>query len=100
MSTQATETSTPPESGMGSKEQEIYQQRLEKGRRWKESGFDPYGNAHRPEHRIEQVHAKHADDDDAKLQERGPHRYAVAGRKIGRAACRGRVPSGEGARHG
>ncbi|HLT30815.1 MAG TPA: lysine--tRNA ligase [Myxococcaceae bacterium] len=82
MSTQATETSTPPESGMGSKEQEIYQQRLEKGRRWKESGFDPYGNAHRPEHRIEQVHAKHADDDDAKLQERGPHRYAVAGRMV------------------
>jgi lysyl-tRNA synthetase class 2 len=35
---------------LGSKEQEIYQSRLDKAAKWKESGFNPYGNGYVPKH--------------------------------------------------
>jgi len=82
MSTQSPSKQPAPDSGMGSKEQEIYAQRLEKGRKWREAGFNPYGSGYRPQHRIRDVLERHAGDEDADLQEKGPFRYDVAGRLV------------------
>ncbi|WP_342374729.1 lysine--tRNA ligase [Myxococcus stipitatus] len=66
---------------LGSKEQEIYDQRLEKAAKWREAGFNPYGNGHRPQHLAADILAKHADDT-AESLEQTPVTYDVAGRLV------------------
>ncbi|NTX16711.1 lysine--tRNA ligase [Myxococcus sp. CA051A] len=66
---------------LGSKEQEIYDQRLEKAAKWREAGFNPYGNGHRPQHLAADILAKHADDTPEAL-EQTPVSYDVAGRLV------------------
>ena len=43
---------TPDASELSSKEQEIYDHRLDKARKWKELGANPYGNGFRPTHAL------------------------------------------------
>jgi len=66
---------------LGSKEQEIYDQRLEKAAKWREAGFNPYGNGHRPQHLAADILAKHADATPEAL-EQTPATYEVAGRLV------------------
>ncbi len=63
----------------GVKEQEIYAQRLEKAQRWRELGFNPYGNGYRPEHLAGDIVARHKDDTAEQLEKSAPV-YSVAGR--------------------
>jgi lysyl-tRNA synthetase class 2 len=66
---------------LGKKEQEIYQQRLEKARRWREAGANPWGNGYRPEHLAGDIVRRHEKDTPEALQQSAP-RYTVAGRVV------------------
>ncbi len=66
---------------LGSKEQEIYEQRLEKAAKWREAGFNPYGNGHAPQHLAADILARHADSTPESL-EQTPVTYDVAGRLV------------------
>jgi lysyl-tRNA synthetase, class II len=76
---------TTPPTGIpeefGTKEQEIYAQRLEKAHKWRERGANPWGNGYRPEHVAAQIHARHQGDD-APALEAVAHTYSVAGRIV------------------
>jgi lysyl-tRNA synthetase class 2 len=65
----------------GSKEQEIYAQRLDKAQKWREAGFNPYGNGYTPRHLMGEVQAAHKDATPEQLDEAKPV-YDVAGRII------------------
>ncbi|WP_224370865.1 lysine--tRNA ligase [Hyalangium versicolor] len=73
------------EADLGSKEQEIYQQRLDKAGKWREAGFNPYGNGYRPEHLAAEIHAKHSSQSAEDLEKGPPTTYTVAGRIISRS---------------
>jgi lysyl-tRNA synthetase class 2 len=72
---------TDPESGTGEgkKEHEIYESRLEKAARWRELGFNPWGNSYRPEHLAAEVINAHREQTAEQLEGSGAV-YNVAGR--------------------
>jgi len=72
---------TAGEADLGTKEQEIYDQRLEKAAKWREAGFNPYGNGHKPQHLAADILAKHANQSPEEL-EQTPATYDVAGRMV------------------
>jgi lysyl-tRNA synthetase, class II len=75
-------TDKAAEADLGSKEQEIYQQRLDKAGRWREAGFNPYGNGYRPEHQASEIHARHGAQSAEELEQAPPTSYTVAGRIV------------------
>ncbi len=70
------------EADLGSKEQEIYDQRLEKARKWRDSGFNPYGNGYRPQHLAAEIHARHGNQSMEEIEKAEPASYDVAGRIV------------------
>ena len=70
------------EVDLGSKEQEIYAQRQEKARKWKDSGYNPYGNGYRPEHLAADIVQRHEAQSTEDIEKAGPLAYDVAGRII------------------
>ena len=70
------------EADLGSKEQEIYDQRLDKARKWKDSGFNPYGNGYRPQHLAADILARHGNQSMEELEKAEPTSYDVAGRIV------------------
>jgi len=70
------------EADLGSKEQEIYAQRLEKAEKWKAAGANPYGNGYRPEHLAREILGRHEAQSTADLEALPPQRYKVAGRLV------------------
>ncbi|XXF80545.1 lysine--tRNA ligase [Myxococcaceae bacterium GXIMD 01537] len=70
------------EADTGSKEQEIFQQRLDKAAKWKESGFNPFGNGHAPKHLAGDIAARHHEQTAEQLEQAGPLVYDVAGRIV------------------
>ncbi|HYO71400.1 MAG TPA: amino acid--tRNA ligase-related protein, partial [Archangium sp.] len=70
------------EADLGSKEQEIYDQRLEKARKWRDSGFNPYGNGYRPQHLAAEIVACHGSQSMEEIEKAGPAVYDVAGRIV------------------
>jgi lysyl-tRNA synthetase, class II len=70
------------EADLGSKEQEIYDQRLEKARKWRDSGFNPYGNGYRPQHLAADILARHGGQSMEELEKAEPTSYDVAGRIV------------------
>src|SRR6266851_2327772 len=73
-----------PESGTseGKKEHEIYESRLEKARKWRELGFNPWGNGYRPEHLAADVIDAHREQSAEQLEAAVGPAYHVAGRVI------------------
>ncbi|MFP2929339.1 lysine--tRNA ligase [Pyxidicoccus sp. 3LG] len=69
------------EADLGSKEQEIYDQRLEKADKWRAAGFNPYGNGHQPQHLAADILKKHAQQTAEEL-DASPTTYDVAGRLV------------------
>ncbi|MHB8879357.1 MAG: OB-fold nucleic acid binding domain-containing protein, partial [Myxococcaceae bacterium] len=65
----------------GTKEQEIYAQRLEKAKRWRELGANPWGNGYRPEHLAGDIVLRH-DKATAEELEKAPPTYSIAGRIV------------------
>ncbi|MFZ5471111.1 MAG: lysine--tRNA ligase [Myxococcota bacterium] len=65
----------------GSKEQELYAQRLEKAHKWREKGVNPWGNGYRPKHRVADILSKHQKATAAEL-EGAPPVYNIAGRVV------------------
>ncbi len=77
------DTKKPTEDGdLGAKEQELYAARLEKARKWKELGANPFGNGFRPEHVAAQIHAKHGQATAEELEKAPPTAYTIAGRVV------------------
>lgn len=70
------------EGDLGTKEQEIYDQRLEKAAKWREAGFNPYGNGYRPQHQAAEIHEKHAAQSAEEIEQAAPPPYDVAGRVV------------------
>ncbi|WP_434389401.1 lysine--tRNA ligase [Melittangium boletus] len=70
------------EADLGSKEQEIYAQRLDKAQKWRDSGVNPYGNGHRPAHLAQEIIDRHAQQSTEDLEKAGPLAYSVAGRIV------------------
>ncbi|HEY8212215.1 MAG TPA: amino acid--tRNA ligase-related protein, partial [Myxococcaceae bacterium] len=64
-----------------SKEEEIYEERLGKARRWRELGVNPWGNGHKPQDLAADILRKHEKDETAALEQSRP-RYGVAGRVV------------------
>src|SRR5258707_1787960 len=73
-----------PDSGTseGKKEHEIYESRLEKARKWRELGFNPWGNGYRPEHLAADVINAHREQSTEHLEAAVGPAYHVAGRVI------------------
>src|SRR5258707_3214337 len=73
-----------PDSGTseGKKEHEIYESRLEKARKWRELGFNPWGNGYRPEHLAADVINAHREQSAEQLEDAVGPAYHVAGRVI------------------
>ncbi|MCI0569574.1 MAG: lysine--tRNA ligase [Myxococcaceae bacterium] len=65
-----------------SKEQEIYAQRLEKAQKWRDAGFNPYGNGYTPRHLAGEIGTRHEGQSAEELEKAGPPTYDVAGRII------------------
>ncbi len=70
------------ESELGTKEQEIFAQRLEKARRWRELGAQPWGNGYRPQHLAAQILEKHGKQSAEQLEKSPPALYSIAGRVV------------------
>jgi lysyl-tRNA synthetase, class II len=70
------------EADLGSKEQEIYAQRLDKAAKWREAGFNPYGNGYRPKSLASEVQACHGHQSVEELEQAPPTTYDIAGRII------------------
>jgi lysyl-tRNA synthetase class 2 len=68
-------------SDLGTKEQEIYANRLEKADKWRELGANPYGNGYRPEHLLGELAETYKDHDAAALEQANVT-VSVAGRVI------------------
>ena len=64
-----------------SKEEEIYEERLAKSKRWRELGANPWGNGYQPQHLAADIQRTHEKDETAALEQSKP-RYAVAGRVV------------------
>jgi len=67
---------------LGSKEQEIYAQRLEKAQKWREAGSNPWGNGYKPRHLASEILKAHDKQSAEELEKAGPAVYDVAGRVI------------------
>src|SRR5690606_7621835 len=67
---------------LGSKEQEIYEQRLEKARRWRELGANPWGNGFVPKHLAGDITRRHADATPEALEKEAHPPYTIAGRVV------------------
>ena len=76
------EPSTPPPPDVGTKEEEIYAQRLEKAAKWRERGANPYGNGFRPEHLAKDILSRHEAQSAEDIEKLPPPAYQVAGRVI------------------
>ncbi len=70
----------PPDADLGNKEQEIYASRLEKAKKWRELGANPWGNGHRPQHLAAQIHQRHSSQSAEELDQLPAQAYSVAGR--------------------
>ncbi|HYX90791.1 MAG TPA: lysine--tRNA ligase [Myxococcaceae bacterium] len=65
------------------KEQEIYEQRLDKARKWRELGLHPWGHGYRPEHQAADIHGRHGSQSLEELERLSPApSYSVAGRIV------------------
>src|SRR5262245_60773235 len=73
---------TMEDADLGSKEQEIYAQRLQKADKWREAGVNPFGNGFRPTHLAAEIQAKHANHSLEELEKAAPAAYTVAGRVV------------------
>ncbi len=72
----------PPENGdLHSKEQEIYELRQEKARKWREHGVNPWGTGYQPKNLAAEIVEKHARQTAEEL-ERNPAEYDIAGRVV------------------
>ncbi len=72
----------PNEPRDHSKEQEIFEQRLEKAAKWRELGANPFGNGFRPEHLAGEIAAKHQGDSNEALEANPAAPYTIAGRIV------------------
>jgi len=70
------------ESELGTKEQEIYDQRLEKARRWRDLGANPWGNGHHPQHLAAEIIERHGNQSADELEKSPPAEYSIAGRVV------------------
>src|SRR6266849_255491 len=70
----------PPDADLGNKEQVIYASRLEKAKKWRELGANPWGNGHRPQHLAAQIHQRHSSQSAEELDQLPAQAYSVAGR--------------------
>ncbi len=75
------QTAPQAEADHGTKEQEIFQQRLDKAARWKDAGFNPYGNGYTPKHLAGDIAERHKDHTPEQLDQ-APTTYDVAGRIV------------------
>ena len=66
----------------GSKEAEIYAQRLEKAQKWRELGANPWGNGYRPQHVAHEIEEKHGHQKIEDFETAPPTAYDVAGRIV------------------
>ncbi|MRI92055.1 lysine--tRNA ligase [Aggregicoccus sp. 17bor-14] len=73
---------TMEDKDLGSKEQEMYAQRLDKAEKWKAAGANPYGNGFRPLHLAADILQRHAADTAEQLEASPPPAYTVAGRIV------------------
>ncbi|HYV45665.1 MAG TPA: lysine--tRNA ligase [Myxococcaceae bacterium] len=64
-----------------SKEEEIYEERLAKAKRWRELGVNPWGNGYKPPHLAADIQRAHEKDEAPALEQSKP-RYSVAGRVV------------------
>ncbi len=67
---------------LGVKEQEIYDARLEKARKWKELGRNPYGNGFVAKDLAGKILATHGQATAEELEKAGPVAYTIAGRVV------------------
>jgi lysyl-tRNA synthetase class 2 len=75
-------TSTQTDAPLGTKEQEIYDSRLEKAGKWKELGVHPWGNGYRPDHLAAEIHARHGSQSAEEMEKAPASVYRVAGRVV------------------
>src|SRR5215218_5112222 len=73
---------TMEDKDLGSKEQEMYAQRLDKAGKWKAAGANPYGNGFRPTHLAADILGRHQGDSAEQLEASPPPAYTVAGRIV------------------
>ncbi|MGA9525256.1 MAG: lysine--tRNA ligase [Myxococcaceae bacterium] len=66
---------------LGTKEQEIYSQRLDKAQKWREKGANPWGNGYRPAHLAAQIHAAHGEQTPEQVEQANAT-YDIAGRIV------------------
>ena len=71
------EPSTPPPPDVGTKEEEIYAQRLEKAAKWRERGANPYGNGFRPEHLAKDILSRHEAQSAEDIEKLPPPAYQI-----------------------
>jgi lysyl-tRNA synthetase class 2 len=64
------------------KEQEIYDRNLEKAQKWRELGFNPWGNGYRPQHRAEEILTTFREATAEQLDQSKPGPFNVAGRVV------------------
>ncbi|MBS2029419.1 MAG: lysine--tRNA ligase [Deltaproteobacteria bacterium] len=76
---QPTQPSPPTDPSDLSKEEEIFQVRLQKAEELKKRGINPYGNGYNPKNTCGQINAAHANDDAAALEQKALS-YDIAGR--------------------
>jgi lysyl-tRNA synthetase class 2 len=69
------------DSELGTKEREIYEGRLEKARRWRELGANPWSNGYSPEHLAAQVIQRHGSQSAEELEKEATQ-YRIAGRIV------------------
>src|SRR5262245_9010070 len=69
------------DSELGTKEREIYEGRLEKARRWRELGANPWSNGYSPEHLAAQIIQRHGSQGAEELEKEAT-RYRIAGRIV------------------
>ncbi|MGQ0504773.1 MAG: lysine--tRNA ligase [Myxococcaceae bacterium] len=67
---------------LGAKEAELYAARLEKSRKWKELGANPFGNGFKPQHLAGRILSTHANATAEELEKATPVSYTVAGRVV------------------
>ncbi len=71
-----------PSEDLGTKEQEIYAQRLEKAQKWRELGQNPWGNGFVAKDLAAAIAAKHEGQSIEQLEQATPTEYTVAGRMV------------------
>src|SRR5215210_7096164 len=73
---------TMEDKDLGSKEQEMYAQRLDKAEKWKAAGTNPSGNGFRPQHLAADILSRPQADTAEQLEASPPAPYTVAGRIV------------------